>query len=62
VDPTARQHKFLQVNITNIKTVEDGCFQVFRQRRDASVKMTLDWFDFSVEHLSKWWKVAGTHF
>jgi hypothetical protein len=62
VDPTARQHKFLQVNITNIKTAEDGCFQVFRQHRDASVKMTLDWFDFSVEHLSKWWKVAGMHF
>ena len=48
---------FMQVNVSNIKTVEDGCFQVFRQDRNA-VKMTLDWLDFSVEHLSKWWKVA----
>jgi hypothetical protein len=47
----------LKLNITNIKTVEDGCFQAFRQDRDA-VRMTLDWLDFSVEHMSKWWKVA----
>lgn len=48
---------FLKVNISNIQTVEDGCFQIFRQDRSV-VKMTLDWMDWSVEHYSKWWKVA----
>lgn len=43
---------FLKMNVANIKTVEDGCFQAFRPDLGA-VRMTLDWLDFSVEHMSK---------
>lgn len=49
---------FLKMNVDGIKTVEDGCFQAFRTNPRA-VRMTLDWLDFSVEHMSKWWKVAN---
>jgi hypothetical protein len=37
--------------------VEGACFGVFRDRYEI-VRMTLDWLDFSVEHMSKWWKVS----
>jgi hypothetical protein len=50
--------KFMKVNTSNINTVEDGCFEVFRTSPKA-VRMTLDWLDFSVEHMSKWWKVTN---
>lgn len=49
---------FLKMDVDNIKTVEDGCFQAFWANMSA-VRMTVDWLDFSVEHMSKWWKVAG---
>lgn len=44
--------QFMTMNIDNIKTVEDGCFQAFWANMNA-VRMTLDWLDFSVEHMSK---------
>jgi len=43
---------FMKMDVNNIKTVEDGCFQAFR-RNESAVRMTLDWLDFSVEHMSK---------
>ncbi|KAL3934411.1 MAG: hypothetical protein SGBAC_009864 [Bacillariaceae sp.] len=43
---------FLALNVPSIDYVEQACFQIM-QRRDA--RMTLDWTDFMVEHLSKWW-------
>lgn len=50
-------NNFLRMNLSQILTVEDGCHQAFRENKSAA-RMTLDWLDFSVEHLSKWWKIA----
>ena len=50
--------KFLMLDTDRIKTVEAGCFAVIRSNRE-SLRMTLDWLDFSVEHMSQWWKVLG---
>jgi len=51
----------MRVDLNDIKTVEDGCFGPFRQasRWGYPVGQTRDWFDFSVEHLSHYWKQAG---
>ena len=43
---------FLDMDVQRIKTVEDGCFQAIGPKLDK-VRMTLDWLDFSVEHMSK---------
>lgn len=48
---------FLKLNTSRIATCEGGSFAVFRQNR-GRVRMTLDWFDFAVEHMSKWWKMV----
>ena len=56
----SRVSKFLQVNVSNMNTVEEGCFEVFRTFPKA-VRMTLDWLDFSVEHMSKWWKTMDIY-
>jgi hypothetical protein len=52
---------FMRVDTTDVKTVEDGCFGPFRQanRWGYPVGQTRDWFDFSVEHLSHYWRAAG---
>ena len=37
------------------QTPEDGVFELLRVNGKNTV-MTTDWLDFSVEHMSKWWK------
>lgn len=48
---------FLKLNTGAIDTVEAGVFRVWKENRNY-MRMTLDWLDFSVEHLSKFWKNA----
>jgi len=48
-------NRFMNINADAIATCEDGCFQPFLQYR-GDVRMTRDWLEFSVEHMSKWWK------
>lgn len=49
---------FLAMDVNGILIVEDGCFQAYRKDNAPipTARMTLDWLDFSVEHMSKWWK------
>ena len=47
---------FLDLNTSKISHVEAGCTVVWETHRNQ-MRMTLDWLDFSVEHMSKWWKV-----
>ena len=42
----------MKMDVSKIKTVEDGCFEAFRSDK-TKVRMTYDWLDFCVEHLSK---------
>lgn len=53
--------RFLDCNIDLIKNVEGDAFIPIRRagRGTADVRMTHDWLDFSLEHLSRWWKVLG---
>jgi hypothetical protein len=44
--------------IEDIDAVEEACFLMFEDREDK-VRMALDWLDWSVEHMSKWWKTLG---
>lgn len=46
---------FRKIHANEIHTVESGCFVPFRQF-SAHVRMTRDWLEFTVEHMSKWWK------
>jgi hypothetical protein len=39
-----------------IEAVEEACFVMY-ENREEKVRMALDWLDFGVEHMSKWWKV-----
>lgn len=47
---------FLDMNLDPINMCEDAAFKAWNNRRNK-LRMTLDYFDWSVEHLSKWWKV-----
>ena len=48
---------FLKMKVDDILTVESACFVAINQFRNK-VMMTKDWFQFSVEHMSKWWKIV----
>lgn len=50
---------FLQTNLSNIENVEGACFGTFRERWHL-LRMSLDWLDYSVEHMSKWWRILGS--
>jgi hypothetical protein len=52
---------FMQINTSYIDTVEEGCLAPFRQAYQAGawVANTRDWLDFSVEHLSHYWRAAN---
>jgi hypothetical protein len=52
---------FLKLDTNRIINVEMGVFRVWRENLDR-MRMTLDWMDFSVEHLSKYWKNAQVFF
>ena len=47
---------FLETNLSKLEYIEDASFQTFTGRRHR-LRMPLDWLDFSVEHMSKWWRV-----
>jgi len=49
-------NRFMDINIDKIQTCEDACFQPLRQYK-SHVRMTRDWLEFTVEHMSKWWKI-----
>lgn len=49
---------FLSMKTSKIKNLESASFVTFVENRDR-LRMTLDWLDWSVEHLSKWWKILG---
>ncbi len=44
------------VETKEMSSVESAVHRVYRFNRDK-VRMSVDWFDFSVEHMSKWWKL-----
>jgi hypothetical protein len=50
--------RFKNINTDTIATIEDGCFQPFLQYIN-DVRMTRDWLEFTVEHMSKWWKAIN---
>lgn len=54
------RENFLKVPISEIGIVEDACFAAIGKRRthDHS-KMFVDWTEFMVMHLSKWWNELG---
>lgn len=52
-----RTEDFLSMELDRIMICEDAAFRAFRGNRRKMLRMTLDWFDFSLEHLSKWWKM-----
>jgi len=57
-----RTDRFLQVNVTRtFHLVEDNAFVPILKagRGGRDIRMARDLLDFSVEHLSKWWKDAG---
>eukprot|EP01084_Bolivina_argentea_P072056 130871_1 len=56
-----RKDQFLKMKIQEqVHTVEDGCFAaVYKNGLYKKVQMTFDWLDFSVEHMSKWWKMTN---
>jgi hypothetical protein len=53
--------RFLESDKNRIGNVEGDAFVPIRRtkRGDRDVRMAVDWLDFSIEHLSKWWKLAG---
>ncbi|CAJ1966125.1 unnamed protein product [Cylindrotheca closterium] len=51
---------FLQLNTTAMGHPEQACFQAIRKPNfyiHPTSKMFVDWTDFMVEHMSKWWGV-----
>ncbi|CAB9518882.1 expressed unknown protein [Seminavis robusta] len=44
-----------------IHICEDAAIRSYDKRRRHRMRMTLDWMDFSVEHMSKWWKMLEWH-
>lgn len=48
--------QFRGINTDRIAICEDACFQPFRQYSDK-IRMTRDWLELAVEHMSKWWKI-----
>ena len=51
---------FTDIKTELIGTVEDACFQPFWQY-SSQVRMTRDWLEFAVEHLSKWCKTIDIY-
>eukprot|EP00977_Amphora_coffeiformis_P029502 scaffold41132_cov298-Amphora_coffeaeformis.AAC.1 len=58
------KERFLRITLSPIQSVEEAVFEQLRERTpdgkvnrlDREIRMTVDWLDFSVEHLSKWWR------
>jgi len=47
---------FLDMDMKAVKICEDAAFKAWNTRKDK-LRMTMDYLNFSVEHLSKWWKL-----
>ena len=53
-----KREDFLSMEFDKINIAIDAAFRAYDDRkRRRRMKMTLDWMDFAVEHMSKWWKV-----
>jgi len=46
---------FMEMDLDAVGICEDAAFKAWNTRRDK-LRMSLDYLDWSVEHLSKWWK------
>jgi hypothetical protein len=54
------RQRFLEIDVEMIRIVEDAAFSAVgnsSQTPHSYAKMTYDWADFAVEHLSKWWGI-----
>ena len=53
--------RFLEVDVELIWNVEGDAYVPIKRagRGVKDVRMTVDWLDFSIEHLSRWWKALG---
>ena len=47
---------FLNFDTKEMLTSEDACHKVYVDHT-SKIRMSTDWLDFSVEHMSKWWKI-----
>ncbi|VEU35705.1 unnamed protein product [Pseudo-nitzschia multistriata] len=47
--------RFQRLNVDIMSSLEDASHRVFFENKE-DVRMTVDWLDFAVEHLSKWCK------
>lgn len=52
-----RRDTFLMMDLDTVAICEDAVFRTYTQNRRPLMRMTVDWLDFSIEHLSKWWKM-----
>lgn len=52
--------RFLQANLTAIEILEDAAFVPIHLSSNGAkdIRMTRDYLDFSVEHMSKWWRMG----
>ena len=46
---------FVKTEMKGMNLLEDASHFVYRQHK-SKTRFSLDWMDFSVEHMSKWWK------
>jgi hypothetical protein len=54
------RQRFLEIDVERIGIVEDAAYAAVGEKAwlpHLYSKMTYDWMDFAVEHLSKWWGV-----
>lgn len=56
-----RLDTFLMMDLSNVHICEDAAFSTYSHNRLHMLRMTQDWLDFSLEHLSKWWKLLDVH-
>lgn len=49
---------FLTLPFDLMHSCEMTSFRAFDMSREEKMRMTLDWTQFSVEHMSKWWKIV----
>jgi hypothetical protein len=57
------RERFMRVNVSDIGNLEGASFvplSPLHGEEEDVVRMTRDWLDFSVEHLSKWQQMIGT--
>jgi hypothetical protein len=57
-----RKEEFMSMNFAGIVSCEDASFVAFSggtPERFENLRMTVDWFDFAIEHMSKWHKMLS---